>query len=87
MSRTNNEIVTVWITKYWESKGIFVEEGVMVDGYMKPNSFGKSTYDLFSPNQFTHTESEAIEKVRILAKSKIASLQSKIDSITEKWLK
>ena len=82
----------VYVTKYWESRGIFVvdvEKHNDQEYLYESRPFGDGrTFSLqlrLGADAFP-TEADALDRVRKEAKRKVVALRKKIDKITREWL-
>lgn len=71
-------IITAYVTKYWETRGIVEAWGYISDGgYFYSKSFDTN----FNSENFFLTKEEAIKKVESRRKKKLLSLKKKYDKI------
>lgn len=79
-------MTTVWVTKYWETRGIFTREGHIAE----PDEFATpyfiedspSAQRLFlRPSAYRETLEEARQQVEELRKKRIVQLRKKIEKL------
>lgn len=81
----NEKKMQVWVTKYWETKGIFTDEVTQHPGetYVYSTGRWRAQYRL-GVNAF-ETELDAWNKVTQEARRKVESLRKKIARIERAW--
>ncbi|PHJ59328.1 hypothetical protein VF04_38110 [Nostoc linckia z7] len=80
------ETTTIWVTRYWETKGIFTVDAKIINSitYYLPKGAMHNSY--LSKSDYSMSEAEAKKQVLGKAKIKLLKLEKKRDKI-EKIIK
>ena len=72
-----DEIITVWISKYALTQGIFKKRG-SIKGDLNLFDSGESCMMYYRPNEYHRTWEEACARAEVMRQKKLASLRKQI---------